>query len=392
MKRSHAATLAAIVCVVSVLITFFVTKSFYEPSLSGEALPISEFANVERIIDNYYLRDYDMEDVQYAGLKAMVASLHDPYSSYYTPEEYKALTQDLSGEYYGLGMVIAVDEETGLAEVQYFMEGSSAQAAGIRAGDLIISIDGEDVTGKTLHEIGVLCMGENGEPISIGVKRGDDTLTFDLKRGEISRDMITYKMLDNNVGYMSIVQFGGNCEALFDDAMAFFKENKAEGIVIDLRNNPGGYLDVVVDVLDTLLPEGTLVYTEDKKGNRETYSSNASCIETPIVLIVNGNTASAAEIFAGAVQDYNWGAVVGTTTYGKGVVQNVIPIETTGAGIKITSSQYFTPKGRSIDGNGIYPDVYVGIQQEFISDPTRYSFDEDAQVLKALEVLQQEMG
>lgn len=392
MKRSYTAALAVIVCVVSVLITFFVTKSAYEPALDSEALPLSEFAHVEQIIDEYYLRDYDMEDLQYAALKAMVAALDDPYSSYYTPEEYTALTQDLSGEYYGLGMVIAIDEDTGLAQVQYFMEGSSAKAAGIQEGDLIISIDGQDVTDLTLHEIGVLCIGSNGEPITIGVKRGDDTLTFDLKRGEISRDMITYKMLDNNIGYMSIVQFGGNCEALFDEALAYFKENNAAGIVIDLRNNPGGYLDVVVDVLDTLLPEGTLVYTEDKKGNRETYSSDAASVQTPIVLLVNGNTASAAEIFAGAVQDYGWGSVVGTTTYGKGVVQNVIPIETTGAGIKITSSEYFTPKGRSIDGNGIYPDVYVGIQQAFIDDPGSYSFDEDAQVKKALEVLQQEIG
>ena len=289
-------------------------------------------------------------------------------------------------------MVIATDEQTGLAKVQYFMEGSSAQAAGIQAGDLIISVDGQDVTDMTLHEIGVLCIGKNGEPITIGVMRGDDTLTFDLKRGEISRDMITYKMLDNNIGYMSMVQFGGNCEALFDEAMAYFKENNAEGILVDLRNNPGGYLDVVVDVLDTLLPEGTLVYTEDKHGNRDTYTSDAASIDIPLVLLVNGNTASAAEIFAGAVQDYSWGTVVGTTTYGKGVVQNVIPIETTGAGMKITSSEYFTPKGRSIDGNGIYPDVYVGMQQAFIDNPSTYSFDEDAQVKKALEILQQEIG
>jgi carboxyl-terminal processing protease len=204
--------------------------------------------------------------------------------------------------------------------------------------------------------------------------------------------MITYKMLDNNIGYMSIAQFGGNCEALFDEAMAYFKENGADGIVIDLRNNPGGYLDVVVDVLDTLLPEGTLVYTENKKGERETYTSDADFIDIPIVLIVNGNTASAAEIFAGAVQDYDWGEVVGTTTYGKGVVQNVIPIESTGAGIKITSSEYFTPKGRSIDGNGIYPDVYVGAGSAVVTDPTNSAFNGDPQVARGLDVLADEIA
>jgi carboxyl-terminal processing protease len=392
MKRSHVAALVGVVCVICILATFFVTKSLYEPTLEGEALPLSEFSRAERIINEFYLRDYDMEDLQYAALKAMVAALNDPYSAYYTPEEYAALTQDLSGEYYGLGMVIAIDEETGLAEVQYFLDGSSAQEAGIREGDLLLSIDDQDVTGMTLQEIGVLCIGEKGEPIKIVVRRGGETLTYNLERGEISRDMISYKMLGDGIGYMRILQFGGNCEARFSEAMDSFKQEDARGIVIDLRNNPGGYLDVVVEVLDTLLPEGTLVYTEDKKGERDTYTSDAACIDIPIVLLVNGYTASAAEIFAGAVQDYNWGKVVGTTTYGKGVVQNVIPIEATGAGIKITSSQYFTPKGRSIDGNGIYPDVYVSMNQAFIDDPDSYNFAEDAQVQKALSVLLDEIS
>lgn len=392
MKRSHAAALAAIVCVISVLATFFFTRSLCEPALDGEALPLTEFARVEQIIDDYYLRDYDMEELQYAALKAMVAALNDPYSAYYTPEEYAALTQDLSGEYYGLGMGISVDEETGLAVVEYFLDGSPAEAAGVRVGDLIISIDGQDVTGLSLQEIGMLCIGENGEPITLGVKRGDEALTFNLVRGEISREMVTYAMLGDGIGYINIMQFGGNCEAIFNEAMGYFNENSARGLVIDLRNNPGGYLDVVVAVLDTLLPEGTLVYTEDKHGNRETYTSDTDSIDIPLVLLVNGSTASAAEIFAGAVQDYNWGKVVGTTTYGKGVVQNVIPIESTGAGIKITSSEYFTPNGRSIDGNGIYPDVYVGPERGNVAEPGSEEFSQDPQVLRALEVLQQEIG
>ncbi len=391
MKKSHVAALMALVCIISVLATFFIMKSFYEPSLSSESLPLYEFSRVEQIIDDYYLRDFDMEDIQYAALKAMVAELHDPYSAYYTPEEYATLTQDLSGEYYGLGMVIVMDEEAGLAKVQSFLIGSPAEAAGIKVGDYIVSVDGQDVTDLSLQEISALCLGENGESVTIGIKRGDETLGFDLVRGEILREMLTYDMLDNNVGYMCIVQFGGNCEVLFNQAMDYFRENGAAGVVIDLRNNPGGYLDVVVKMLDTLLPEGTLVYTENKKGDRQTYSSDADCIDIPITLIVNGNTASAAEIFSGAVQDYDWGEVVGTTTFGKGVVQNIIGIES-GAGLKITSSEYFTPKGRSIDGNGIYPDVYVGSSQPAAADPNKEDFLSDPQVIKALEVLQQEIG
>jgi|AGTN01.1.fsa_nt_gi C-terminal peptidase (prc) len=391
MKKAHIALLMAGVCIGSVLATWYITKSLYEPSIDSEALSLTEFAHVEQIIDDYYLRDYDMEELQYAALKAMVAELNDPYSAYYTPEEYAELTQDLSGEYYGLGMEIVVDGETGLAKVRSTMKGSPAEAAGILAGDLIVSVDGQDVSGLSLQEISALCLGENGEAISIGVKRGGETLLFDLVRGEISREMLSYEMLDGNIGYIHIVQFGGNCEALFEKAMNHFRKNGAAGIVIDLRDNPGGYLDVVVAMLDTLLPEGTLVYTENKNGDRETYSSGADCVDIPLTLIVNGNTASAAEIFAGAVQDYGWGEVIGTTTYGKGVVQNIIEIES-GAGIKITSSQYFTPKGRSIDGNGIYPDVYVGTRQAAVTDPGREEFLSDPQVARALEVLRQEIG
>jgi len=396
MRKNHFVTVAAIVVVlvfiVSVAGTYFITKSIYEPRLDGDALPLTDFAEVEQIINDYYLRDYDMEDLQYAGLKAMVAELNDPYSAYYTPEEYAALTQGLSGEYYGLGMVIAIDEATGYAQVQYFLDGSPAEAGGVLVGDYVVSVDGQDVRGYSLQDISTLCLGENGAPITLGVLRGEETLTFNLKRGEISRNMVTYAMLPGDIGYMDIVQFGGNCEALFGEAMDYFQENGAKGLVIDLRNNPGGYLDTVVHVLDQLLPEGTLVYTEDKQGKRETYTSDAACIDIPLVLLVNGNTASAAEIFAGAVQDYGWGAVAGTTTYGKGVVQNVIPLESTGGGIKITSSEYFTPNGRSIDGNGIYPDVYVGAGSAVVTDPTNTAFYDDPQVARGLELLADEMA
>ncbi len=391
MKKTHVAALLVLVCIVSVLATYLVTRNFYEPLTSSEGLPLSEFSRVEQIIDDYYLRDYDMEKLQYAALKAMVAELHDPYSAYYTPEEYAALTNDLSGEYYGLGMVIVMDSENNLAKVQSFLDGSPAEQAGIQIGDYIISVDGQDVTGMPLKEISALCLGENGESVSIGVKRGDETLEFNLVRGEITREMLTYAMLDDSIGYICILQFGGNCEALFDETMTYLRENGAAGIVIDLRNNPGGYLDVVVSMLDTLLPEGTVVYTENKNGDRQIYSSEASCIDIPLTLIVNGDTASAAEIFTGAIQDYNWGKVVGTTTYGKGVVQNIIAIES-GAGIKITSSEYFTPKGRSINGNGIYPDVYAGSDQPAVTNPENDQFMNDPQIVKAIEVLRQETG
>ena len=394
MRKSRVVLLIIIVAVLSSAATMLVMVIGINARLSGgaDSLSFKEFETVEGIIQDDYLWDYDMEDVQYAGLKAMVASLGDPYSVYYTPEEYQAFTQDAAGEYYGVGMVIAEDDVTGLAIVSYFFNNSAAEEAGIEVGDTIISIDGEDVTDRTIQEISVLCIGEEGAPITMGIKRGDEVLEFTMVRRSVSIDMLHYEMLDDGIGYMSIAQFGGNCEELFSEGMTFFVDSGAKGIVIDLRNNPGGYLSTVVNVLDVLLPEGTLVYTEDKNGQGQTFTSDAACIDLPVTLIVNGNTASAAEIFAGAVQDYDYGDVVGTTSYGKGVVQTVKEIPSTGGGIKITTSQYFTPNGRSINGNGIYPDVYVELPAELTDGSVEYTRDADTQIQKAIEVLKSLIG
>jgi carboxyl-terminal processing protease len=367
MRKTQALLLALVVCIVSVLTTMFIVGGKYDINGEGE-LSLREFLRVEQEIKDKYLRDFDMKDMQYAGLKAMVASLGDPYSVYYTPEEFESFQQNSSGEYYGVGMGIGIDDVTGLAVVSYFLDDSAAKEAGIEVGDLIISINEEDVTKNTLQEIRVKCIGDDGTPITIGVKRGEEVKEFTMARKSVELDMVAYKMLDGGIGYMQIKQFSGNCEALFNQGMDEFEQQGAKGIVFDLRNNPGGYLSTVVNMLDRLLPEGTIVYTEDKNGNRDTKTSDENCIKIPMVLLVNENTASASEIFAGAIQDYDWGKVVGTRTYGKGVVQIVIPIESTGGGLKITSSEYFTPKGRSIDGNGVYPDNYVDIKADATED------------------------
>ena len=367
MRKTQVLLLVLLVGLVSALATYFIVSSKYEPH-GEDGLPLTEFMRVEEEIKENYLRDYDIKDVQYAGLKAMVASLGDPYSVYYTPEEFAAFQQNSSGEYYGVGMGIGIDEVTGLAVVSYFLEDSPAEEAGIQVGDLLVSIDGEDITKNTIQEIRVKCIGDDGTPITIGIKRGEEVLEFNMVRRSIELDMVEYKMLEGGIGYMRIKQFSGNSEALFNKGMDEFEEQGAKGIVFDLRNNPGGYLNTVVSMLDRLLPEGTIVYTEDKYGNRDTKTSDANNVQIPIVMLVNENTASASEIFAGAIQDYDWGKAVGTRTYGKGVVQIVIPIESTGGGLKITSSEYFTPKGRNIDGNGIYPDKYVELSPDATED------------------------
>lgn len=386
MRKFHAILLAIVVGLAASALTYTITSSVFNESLkgNGEKISLNEFNKVDEIINEYYLKDYNVEDVQNAGLKAMVASLNDPYSVYYTPQEFAAFNQSAAGEYYGLGMVISIDESNGLATVVEFYDGSPAEEEGIQIGDFIISIDGEDVTKKTLEEISSMCIGEVGTPIAMGIMRDGEVHEYNMERRAIAMDMLTYNMMDNEIGYMHIWQFGGNCAVLYAEAMGEFTEKGAKGIIIDLRDNPGGYLDTVVEMLDMLLPEGTLVYTEDKAGNRITKTSDPACIKIPITLIVNGNTASAAEIFAGAVQDYKYGEVVGTTTYGKGVVQHVLPVSEIGSGIKITTSEYFTPNGRSINENGVYPDYYIDLPEDFVANPNETN---DTQLTKALEVL-----
>lgn len=382
MKKSRAILMAVSVGIVVCIVTCLLTITIYKKSLEGggDSLDLGEFSHLEEIINKYYLYDYDIEDVQEAGMKAMVASLKDPYSVYFTKEEFEAFNQSSSGEYEGLGMLITVDKDTGYAVVIKFFSGSSAEESGVQIGDLIISVDGVDVTEKTLTEISTMCTGPEGTTVKLGVQRGTETLEFELERKEITVDMVTYELLDEDIGYMKIMQFGGNASVKFAEALGVFKDQNVKGVVIDLRDNPGGYLDVVVEMLDMVLPEGKIVYTEDKYGHQETEYSDEASIDLEFTLLVNGNTASASEIFAGAMQDYDYCEVVGTTTYGKGVVQVVLPMED--AGVKITVSEYFTPNGRSINGNGIYPDVYVDVDSNM----------EDNQLEKAIEVLKQNIN
>lgn len=379
MKKSKAILMAVSVGVVVCIITCLLTLVIYDKKISGgtNSLDLGQFSHLEEIIDKYYLYDYDIEDVQEAGMKAMVSSLEDPYSVYFTKEEFEAFNQSSAGEYEGIGMLITVDKDTGYAMVIKFFAGSSAEEKGVQIGDLIISVDGVDVKEKTLTEISTMCTGPEGTTVKIGVQRGQETLEFELERRAITVDMVTYELLDDDIGYMKIMQFGGNASPKFAEALNEFKKEGVKGVVIDLRDNPGGYLNIVVEMLDMVLPEGKIVYTEDKYGHQETEYSDESCVDLEFTILVNGNTASASEIFAGAMQDYDYCDVVGTTTYGKGVVQVVLPMED--AGVKITVSEYFTPNGRSINGNGIYPDEYIEVDSSV----------KDNQLDKAIEVLRQ---
>ncbi|MBR1622546.1 MAG: S41 family peptidase [Pseudobutyrivibrio sp.] len=341
------------------------------------------------IIENYYYQDVDDEtlvDGIYAGL---VESLDDPYSQYYTAEEYEDLMQTLTGEYAGIGALLQKNAETGEVTITKVYADTPAEKSGLIAGDSIISADGVLAVDEDLDVFVQHIRGEEGTDVELLIARDGQEMTVTCTRASISTPTVEYQMLDGDVGYIAVSQF---TEHTYDDFVNAYKDLEKQGmksVVFDMRNNGGGLVDSVVNILDYLLPEGTVVYTMDKEGNREDYTSKASTYKSiPMTVLVNENTASAAEIFTGAIRDFDYGTIIGTKTFGKGIVQSTIPL-TDGSAVKLTTQTYYTPSGECIHGTGITPDVEL--EYEFLGgEDDTYSVDLDNQIQKALEVLSQE--
>lgn len=341
---------------------------------------------IEEVIDEYYYQDADIDvDAMTEGMYAgMVSALGDPYSVYYTEEEWSDMMQDTAGIYYGIGAYLMIDPNTGLGKISGVIEGTPAEESGLRADDLLYLVDGESTMGMELSEIVSLVKGEEGTKVHLTIYREgeSDYLEIDVERRQIEAPTVKYEMLENDIGYIQITEFDDVTTDQFTEALAVIKGSDAKGLVLDLRGNPGGSLNVVVDIARQILPKGLIVYTEDKYGERDEYTCDGRHeMDMPLAVLVNGNSASASEILAGAIQDYNIGTLVGTTTFGKGIVQRVLPL-TDGTALKLTISAYYTPKGNNIHGVGIEPDVVC----EFDSD-AYYDEDVDNQLEKAVEVL-----
>ncbi len=318
------------------------------------------------VIDQYYylnpVTDEEMKDGIYKGI---LNSLGDPYSVYYTQKELDDLMQDTNGIYYGIGAYVSLDADTNLPKISGVIEGTPAEEAGLRSDDLIYAVDDVEVYGYELNDAVNLIRGEEGTQVTLKIVReGEmDYMYFTVTRAKVESPTVTYKKLENGIAYIQITQFDTITVPQFNEAIEQAKADGMEKMIIDLRDNPGGSLSAVVDIADVLLPEGLVVYTEDKNGKREEYTSDANCIDIPMVCLVNGNSASASEILSGAIKDYEWGTLIGTTTYGKGIVQQIIPFND-GTGIKLTISSYFTPKGNNIHGTGISPDIELELDKD----------------------------
>lgn len=341
---------------------------------------------IEDVIDEYYYQDADIDvDAMTEGMYAgMVNALGDPYSVYYTEEEWNDMMQDTAGIYYGIGAYLMIDPNTGLGKISGVIENTPAEEAGLRADDLLYLVDGESTMGMELSEIVTRVKGEEGTKVHLTIYREGETdyLEIDVERRQIEAPTVKYEMLENDIGYIQITEFDEVTTDQFTEAMAVIKGSGAKGLVLDLRGNPGGSLNVVVDIARQILPKGLIVYTEDKYGERDEYTCDGrNELDMPLAVLVNGNSASASEILAGAIKDYHKGTLVGTTTFGKGIVQRVLPL-TDGTALKLTISAYYTPNGNNIHGVGIEPDVVC----EFDSD-AYYDRDVDNQLEKAVAVL-----
>ena len=316
---------------------------------------------IEEVIGEYYYQEEDINtDAMIEGMYAgIVDSLGDPYSVYYTAEEWKQMMQDTEGIYYGIGAYISLDKTTGFGKINGVIENTPAQDAGLRENDIIYKIDGESAPGLDLTEIVSRIKGEEGTTVHLTIYREgeSDYLEMDVVRRQIESPTVNYEMLDDHIGYIQITEFDDVTVNQFDEAMKEIQKADAAGLILDLRSNPGGSLSAVVDISRQLLPEGLIVYTEDRSGKRMEYSCDGDHeIRIPLVVLVNGNSASASEILAGAIKDYEKGLLVGTTTFGKGIVQRILPL-TDGTAIKLTVSAYYTPKGNNIHNIGIEPDI-----------------------------------
>lgn len=354
---------------------------------------LEKMDHIKNIMNENFLYDVDDEALVEAMYAGMLNGLDDPYSVYYTEEQYNNLIETTTGVYYGIGVTVSQDAKTGIITVVKPFEGSPGYEAGMLPGDILFSVNGEEVTGMDLTSAVTLIKGAEGTTVNISIVREGELDYIDLvvERRQIEIPTIEYEMLENQIGYIQILQFDEITFPQYIEALAELSTAGMKGLIIDLRDNPGGRLDVVEAMLDAILPEGLLVYTEDKDGKRadEYYSDPSTVLDVPLTVLVNGNSASASEIFAGDIQDFDAGTIVGTTTFGKGIVQRIYTLGD-GTAIKITVSKYFTHAGRNIHDVGIEPDVVIDLPDELKKKVT-VEKSEDNQLQKAIEILMEQI-
>ncbi len=347
----------------------------------------AELDEIWQIVEQYYYQEPDTEAMLDGAEMGLLYGLGDPYTYYYTPDQYAQLWADDEGEYAGIGIQIMGDYTTGLCTISRVFLDSPALDAGLRKGDVLTRVEDIDVVTTTLQDAVNIMRGEPGTPVNVQVQRGDQLLDFVVQRAVVHVNWVNSCMLDGDVGYISLYEFSGDCSPSFAVHLDNLMNQGAKVLVIDLRDNPGGWVDDAQKVADMFLEEGNVASLVYRDGTTELYTTTTDGKENPIplVVLVNEYSASASEILAGALQDRGRATIVGTQTFGKGVVQYVLPVGTRGAGMQLTVAQYYTPNGNEVHKVGITPDIEATLPE---GDTTMYDIGDldDAQLKAAYEV------
>lgn len=353
-----------------------------------ENVPASEVLRkmtlLQKYIDKYYINDTSGTDYVSGMYKGMIDSLGDIYSAYYSEDEYARLQETSSGNYSGIGAVVQQEKESGNMSIVSVYEDSPAKEAGLRPDDIIYMVDGKSVSGKDLSTVVSWMKGEEGTKVELTVYRKNKKVTLEIERRKIEIKTVASEMLEGDIGYIVVAEFEEATVKQFNHAVDELDKKGMKGLIVDLRNNGGGVMKSAILMLDRLLPEGVVVSTKDKEGTKQVFhSSDQKSFKKPLVVLINENSASASEIFAGAVKDRNAGTLVGMKSFGKGIVQTVFGLGD-GSALKLTTSEYFTPSGQNIHGKGIEPDVVIDFPEK-VKEKGYVSREEDVQLKRAME-------
>lgn len=368
-----------IVAVSAAAIVFYsvhTAQNRYEIILDAETVDYENVVKFNRVMDilkKDFYQKVDVNKMLEGAIYGLAESLGDPYTVYFDKKQMEAFLEKSRGSYVGIGVTVNVDDD-GLLTVIEPAKGSPAMEAGILQGDKIVKVDGKDVTSVSDENMIIsMIKGKENTHVNITVYRPseDRYVQFNIKRKRIRASNIKSEILSGNIGYIKIAMFDSEIARYFRNDLSNMLKNGIEGLIIDLRDNPGGSFEQVVEIADSLLPAGTIVYTEDRDGRKEYRYSDKAYVDLPLAILINSNSASASEILAGSVRDHGRGILVGTRTFGKGLVQE-LKLLGDGSGLKVTISRYFTPSGTCIHGTGIEPDIEVGVFDDYRNHPVSH--------------------